>query len=53
MRDADFSSAALPHAELHAARDAGAIWDGADLSGARRTDQERLAAETFVPPAET
>jgi uncharacterized protein YjbI with pentapeptide repeats len=54
---ADFSGAHLEgavlaqcnmmRANLHRISDAGAFWDGANVIGVKRTDDDRLAAETF------
>ena len=47
---ADLRDADLFTANLHALADAGALWTGASLAGARRTDLDRLEAEAWMPP---
>ena len=51
LQQADFSSARLFFADMHAVRDSGAIWDGAITTMMKRTDSERLEAESWTPPA--
>jgi len=47
---ADLRNASLVHANLHALRDRNALFTGAKLGGARRTDLDRLEAEVWLPP---
>jgi uncharacterized protein YjbI with pentapeptide repeats len=47
---ADFSSADLMGANMHAARDSGTVWSGANLKQVRPTDPDLLEAETYSPP---
>jgi hypothetical protein len=35
---------------MHGLIDEAAVWDGANLTGARYTDPELLAAEAWLPP---
>jgi uncharacterized protein YjbI with pentapeptide repeats len=51
IREADFSHANLTRANLHAVRDSSALFIGANLLGVRKTDVERLEAESYRPPA--
>jgi uncharacterized protein YjbI with pentapeptide repeats len=48
---ADLRAASLVHANLHALRDEDALYADAKLTGARRTDLDRLEAEVWLPPA--
>ncbi|HMY17213.1 MAG TPA: pentapeptide repeat-containing protein, partial [Polyangium sp.] len=50
VREADFSNADLSRANFHNTRDAGALFVGANLFGLRKTDVDRLEAESYRPP---
>ncbi|MEZ4311752.1 MAG: pentapeptide repeat-containing protein [Polyangiaceae bacterium] len=57
LSHADLSKAELANADcqsanLHAVLDRNTVWTGANLLFVRRTDPERLAAETWLPPEE-
>jgi uncharacterized protein YjbI with pentapeptide repeats len=49
VEGAIFANANLSNANLHDIRDSHADWSGANLVRARRTDQDRLEAENWVP----
>jgi uncharacterized protein YjbI with pentapeptide repeats len=50
VRRADFGDANLSDALLHNVKDDGASFVGATMSAVRRTDPDRLEAESFRPP---
>jgi uncharacterized protein YjbI with pentapeptide repeats len=50
IREADFSNADLTRANMHAVRDSGALFVGTNLLGLRKTDIDRLEAESYRPP---
>jgi uncharacterized protein YjbI with pentapeptide repeats len=52
LESASFRDADLMGANLHAIQDRNANWNGASTNKARRTDEDRLAAETWKPPPE-
>ena len=50
MSTCDFTRATLVRADVHAWRDAGAVYHLANLAGIMKTDDALLAAGAFTPP---